>query len=128
MTEKSAVETQSAIEIIARGAGWDNSKLLHLMSRRLSDTGRAEDMIAYLGNLLNDEDRTGPAPGDLSVDEKFQIAREAGYTVNEKRPGTFVFNDPHGNDADNGPWSSADEAWSAAYDDLDETMGPESDD
>jgi hypothetical protein len=55
-------------------------------------------------------------------------SREAGYTVNEKGPGIFVFNDPHGNDADNGPWASADDAWAAAYDDIDETVDPDSDD
>ena len=63
MTEKSAVETKSTIEIIAKEAGWDNSRLLLLISRRLNETGRAEDVNYPFPKGSGLEDRKIDKPG-----------------------------------------------------------------
>ncbi|MPR10139.1 hypothetical protein [Microvirga tunisiensis] len=105
-------ETKSTIEGIAHDAGWDSYTLLLLMCRRLDEVGQSSDMISHLSNLRDDE-------GDgLTLDEKIEAAKGEGYTVNEKAAGEFVFNDPNGNDADNGPWPTESKAWAAAYDDM----------
>jgi len=113
--------TKSTIQSIASSAGWSEDTLLHLICQHLDAKGQAADLISFLGNISDEEEDTVLLPENPSPAEKTQIARDKGYTVNEKAPGQFVFNDPHGNDADNGPWPTKDEAWEAAYDDL-ETM------
>lgn len=52
--------------------------------------------------------------------ERIKQAKAANYTVNERAPGQWLFNDPDGNDDDSlaAPYDSADAAWAAAFIDL----------
>jgi hypothetical protein len=92
--------------------------LLHLICQHLEATGQSAGLVSFLQGVEEEEEETVLLPENPSPKDRTQFAFDQGYTVNEKAPGQFVFNDPHGNDADNGPWPTEDEAWAAAYDDL----------
>lgn len=81
---------------------------------------RLGDILGQRGNDAIDDMLTGDGLSLDGDDDRAQ-AIEAGYTVNEKAPGQFVFNDPDGNDDDSltSPYATEAEAWAAAYNDMD---------
>ncbi|WP_262029742.1 hypothetical protein [Microvirga sp. Mcv34] len=105
--------TYQTIEALAQEAGWNSSSVLILIAQWAETSGQAASLTQYLNDTARDE--TALSVVALTPEGRAEIAAAHGYTVNEKAPGQFVFNDPDGNDADNGPWNTATEAWEAAY-------------
>jgi hypothetical protein len=105
--------TYQTIEALAQEAGWNSSSVLLLIAQWADTSGQAASLTQYLNDAARDEAALSMVA--LTPDGRAEIAAAHGYTVNEKAPGQFVFNDPDGNDADNGPWNTAPEAWEAAY-------------
>lgn len=104
--------TASSIQGLAQEAGWNNNTVLVLISQWAEQTGQASALLQHLNDVARDEE------DNLSSESKMLRAHAEGYTVRERAPGAFVFNDPDGNDADNGPWQTENAAWEAAYADL----------
>jgi hypothetical protein len=105
--------TYQTIETLAQEAGWNRSSVLILIAQWAETSGQASSLTQYLNDTARDEATSSVVA--LTPEGRAEIAAAHGYTVNEKAPGQFVFNDPNGNDADNGPWNTAPEAWEAAY-------------
>jgi hypothetical protein len=104
--------TSSSIQALAQKAGWTDSTTLILIGQWAEETGQASALLQHLNDVARDEEE------NLSSETKMLRAHTAGYTIRERAPGAFVFNDPDGNDADNGPWQTENAAWEAAYADL----------
>jgi hypothetical protein len=104
--------TASSIQALAQEAEWTDSTTLVLIGQWAEETGQASALLQHLNDVARDEEE------NLSSETKMLRAHTAGYTIRERTPGAFVFNDPDGNDADNGPWQTENAAWEAAYADL----------
>jgi hypothetical protein len=105
--------TYDTIEALAQEAGWNNSSVLLLIARWAEKSGLASSLTQHLSDAAHDAAAASLVA--LTPEGRARIAAAHGYTVNEKAPGQFVFNDPDGNDADNGPWDTLQDAWDAAY-------------
>jgi hypothetical protein len=105
--------TYQTIEALAQEAGWNSSSVLYLIVQWADTSGQASSLTQYLNDAARDEAALSVVA--LTPDGRAEIAAAHSYTINEKAPGQFVFNDPDGNDADNGQWQTAQEAWDAAY-------------
>ncbi|QRM34922.1 hypothetical protein [Microvirga sp. VF16] len=104
--------TASSIQALSQEAGWKDSTTLVLIGQWAERTGQASALLQHLNDVARHEEE------NLSSETKMLRAHTAGYTVRERAPGAFVFNDPDGNDADNGPWPTESAAWNAAYADF----------
>lgn len=115
--------TFQTFEALAQAPGWDSNSVLLLIAQWAETSGQAASLTQYLTEAARDD--VVMAVVALTADGRAEIAAAHGYTVNEKPSGQFVFNDPDGNDADSGPWSTAEDAWEAAYwDGLGSSIAP----
>ena len=105
--------TYQTIEALVQETGWNSSSVLLLIAQWAETSGQALSLVQHLNDAARNE--AALAVVGLTANGRAEIAAAHGYTINEKAPGQFVFNDPDGNDADNGPWDTAQEAWDAAY-------------